>query len=62
VTDTALAHGPVVERRQGEGLTATAMLGPATIFIALCLLAPLVILFRYSLNEFVPTKKMMVRR
>jgi len=60
VTDTALAHGPVVERRQGEGLTATAMLGPATIFIALCLLAPLVILFRYSLNEFVPTKKMMV--
>src|SRR5882762_6980917 len=36
------------------------LLAPATIFIALCLLAPLVILFRYSLNEFVPAKKMMV--
>jgi putative spermidine/putrescine transport system permease protein len=60
VTDTALAHGPVVERRRGEGFTATTLLGPATIFVVLCLLAPLVILFRYSLNEFVPTKKMMV--
>ncbi|TAJ39297.1 MAG: ABC transporter permease [Reyranella sp.] len=60
MTDTALAHGPVVERRRGESLTATALLAPATIFVALCLLAPLVILFRYSLNEFVPTKKMMV--
>jgi putative spermidine/putrescine transport system permease protein len=60
VTDTALAHGPVVERRRGEGLTATVLLAPATVFVALCLLAPLVILFRYSLNEFIPTKKMMV--
>jgi putative spermidine/putrescine transport system permease protein len=60
VTDTALTHGPVVERRRGEGLTATTLLAPATIFVVLCLLAPLVILARYSLNEFVPTKKMMV--
>jgi putative spermidine/putrescine transport system permease protein len=60
VTDTALAHGPVVERRRGDGLTATTLIAPATIFIVLCLLAPLAILFRYSLNEFVPTKKMMV--
>jgi len=60
VTDTALAHGPVVEKRRGESLTATALLAPATIFVALCLLAPLAILFRYSLNEFIPTKKMMV--
>ena len=60
VTDTALAHGPVVERRRGESLTATGLLAPATIFVALCLLAPLAILFRYSLNEFIPTKKMMV--
>ena len=60
MTDTAIAHGPVVERRRGEGLTAAALLTPATVFIAICLLAPLVILFRYSLNEFVPTRKMMV--
>ena len=61
MTDTAIAHGPVVERRRGEtGLTATVLLAPATIFVALCLLAPLVVLFRYSLNDFVTTKKMMV--
>src|SRR5216684_4904314 len=60
MTDTAIAHGPVVERRRGESWTASTLVGPATIFIALCLLAPLVMLFRYSLNEFVPTKKMMV--
>ncbi len=60
MTDTALSHGPAFERRRGEGLTATALLAPATIFVALCLLAPLFILFRYSLNEFIPTKKMMI--
>ena len=36
------------------------MLTPATVFVAIALLAPLVILFRYSLNEFVPARKMMV--
>ncbi len=56
----AIAHAPVVERRRGEGLTATGLLGPATIFIAIGLLAPLAFLLRYSLNEFEPTKKMMV--
>ncbi len=60
MTDAALAQGPVVEKRRGEGWTAGALLAPATIFIALCLLAPLFILFRYSLNEFIPTRKMMV--
>jgi putative spermidine/putrescine transport system permease protein len=61
VTDAALAHGPVVERRRGEtGLTAAALLAPASIFVAICLLAPLVVLFRYSLNEFVTAKKIMV--
>jgi putative spermidine/putrescine transport system permease protein len=60
VTSTALAHGPVAEKRPGEGLTATALITPATVFVAFCLLAPLVILFRYSLNEFVPAKKLMV--
>ena len=43
-----------------QSLTATALLGPATIFIAVGLLAPLVILFRYSLNEFVAQTKTMV--
>jgi putative spermidine/putrescine transport system permease protein len=46
--------------RQNQGLTATALLGPATIFIAIGLLAPLAILLRYSLNEFVPQTKTMV--
>ena len=51
---------PSSSERRGEGWTATALLAPATIFIAICLLAPLAILLRYSLNEFVPAKKMMV--
>src|SRR5207248_1709755 len=46
--------------RRAEGITATMLLAPATIFVTLCLLAPLVILFRYSLNDFVAAKKMMV--
>jgi putative spermidine/putrescine transport system permease protein len=41
-------------------LTASALLAPATIFVALSLFAPLAILFRYSLNEFDASKKMMV--
>jgi putative spermidine/putrescine transport system permease protein len=60
MTDQALTGAPVVERRRGEGWTAAALLAPATIFVVLCLLAPLVILFRYSLNDFVAAKKMMV--
>jgi len=60
MTDQALTGAPVVERRRGEGWTAAALLAPATIFVALCLLAPLVMLFRYSLNDFVAAKKMMV--
>ena len=60
MADVALTHGPVAEKRRGEGLTAAALITPATIFVAFCLLAPLCILFRYSLNEFVPAKKMMV--
>jgi putative spermidine/putrescine transport system permease protein len=46
--------------RQGQGLTATALLAPATLFIAASLLAPLAILFRYSLNDFVARTKTMV--
>jgi len=60
VTDAVITQGPVAEKRRGEGLTAAALITPATIFVALCLLAPLAILFRYSLNDFVATKKLMV--
>jgi len=45
---------------RSKSLTATALLAPATIFVAICLLAPLAILFRYSLNDFVAAKKLMV--
>ena len=60
MADVALTHGPAADKRRGEGLTAAALITPATIFVAFCLLAPLCILFRYSLNEFVPAKKLMV--
>ena len=60
MTDAALVHAPATEKRRGQDLTAAALVTPATVFVAVCLLAPLVILFRYSLNEFLPAKKMMV--
>src|SRR5262249_35793998 len=60
MTDTALAHSLAVEKRRGQDLTAAALITPATGFVAGCLLAPLVILFPYSLDEVVPTHKMMV--
>jgi putative spermidine/putrescine transport system permease protein len=46
--------------RRNQALTATALLGPATIFVAIGLLAPLAILLRYSLNDFVAQTKTMV--
>jgi putative spermidine/putrescine transport system permease protein len=60
LTELALAPRRAVERRRGEGLTASALLTPATLFVAISLFGPLVILARYSLNEFVPTTKTMV--
>ena len=60
MTAAALAPRRAVDRRRGEGLTATALLLPATLFIAAGLLGPLAILMRYSLNAFVPTTKTMV--
>jgi putative spermidine/putrescine transport system permease protein len=60
MTDTALARGPVVETRRGEGWSAAALAGPATIFVAVCLLAPLAMLLRYSLNDFDAAKKLMI--
>ena len=47
-------------RRQREGLTAAALIGPATIFVAVSIFAPLAILFRYSLNDFDKATKTMI--
>jgi putative spermidine/putrescine transport system permease protein len=46
------------ERRGGRLWTAGALIGPATIFVTVSLLLPILILFRYSLNAFVPGKLM----
>ena len=46
------------ERRGGRLSTAAMLIGPATIFVTAGLLIPIVILFRYSLNQFVPGKMM----
>lgn len=46
--------GAPVEERGGFGLSAAALIGPATFIIAAGLLVPIAILFRYSLNKFVP--------
>jgi putative spermidine/putrescine transport system permease protein len=45
-------------RREHGGLTAAGLVGPATVYVAIGLLIPLAILFRYSLNAFVPGKFM----
>lgn len=42
------------ERRGGRLSTAMTLIGPATIFVTIGLLIPILILFRYSLNAFVP--------
>src|SRR4051812_50180130 len=47
-----------VERRTSRPLEAAGLVGPATIYVAIGILAPLAILFRYSLNQFVPGKFM----
>jgi putative spermidine/putrescine transport system permease protein len=41
-----------------RGLTASLLIMPATAFVAISLLVPMAILFRYSLNAFVPGKFM----
>src|SRR5258708_30283268 len=39
-------------------LSATTLVGPATVFVAAGLLVPLAILFRYSFNSFEPRRMM----
>src|ERR1700733_6993572 len=44
--------------RRREALSAAFLLGPATIIVCLTMVAPLVLLARYSLNRFDPTELM----
>jgi putative spermidine/putrescine transport system permease protein len=54
VTAAALPSG----RAGAPGWTAAAMLAPASIVVAIGIVLPIVILFRYSLNQFTPAKVM----
>src|SRR5215468_5795285 len=45
-------------RANASGWTAAAMLSPATIVVTVGIVIPIVILFRYSLNQFTPAKVM----
>src|SRR5438477_8707121 len=44
--------------RERTHLTAAGLIGPATLYVGIGILLPLAILFRYSLNQFVPGKFM----
>ena len=55
VQSLSMTHASAQARR---GLTASLLIGPATVFVAVSLLVPMAILFRYSLNAFVPGKFM----
>ncbi len=44
--------------RRARLIDAASLVGPATIWVALCLLIPIAILFRYSLNEVGPYRTM----
>ncbi len=48
----ALAVPRARPRQRGQGGAASAMLGPASLFVALALVAPLLLLLRYSLNRY----------
>ena len=54
VTDDSLVSLAARERRGGRLSMAALLIGPATIFVTIGLLVPIVILFRYSLNDFKP--------
>jgi putative spermidine/putrescine transport system permease protein len=50
----ATTHQVIEEERGGSLLTASVLLGPATLVVVLGLLLPVLILFRYSFNRFEP--------
>jgi putative spermidine/putrescine transport system permease protein len=47
-----------LNQERSSTLSAAGLVGPATLYVAVGLLIPLAILFRYSLNQFVPGKFM----
>jgi putative spermidine/putrescine transport system permease protein len=49
-----ISHRITNEERGGSLLTASTLLGPATVVVALGLLLPILILLRYSFNKFEP--------
>src|SRR5215510_7591462 len=51
---SAVRHRSLAGERQASALTATLLLGPATLMVALGLLLPVLILLRYSFNRFEP--------
>jgi putative spermidine/putrescine transport system permease protein len=55
---TAAAPGIHLDEDRTSLLSASTLVGPATIFVAAGLLLPLLILFRYSLNRFEPRRMM----
>jgi putative spermidine/putrescine transport system permease protein len=54
----AVAAQAFDDERRTSVWSASTLIGPATVFVALGLLAPLAILFRYSLNRFEPRRMM----
>jgi len=50
----AAAAAAPIDERGGSRLSAAALIGPATLLVSLGLLIPIAILFRYSLNQYVP--------
>src|SRR5215467_11242588 len=57
-TADGLAPQAAREKAGGRLTTAALLIGPATIFVTIGLLVPILILFRYSLNQFVPGQLM----
>jgi putative spermidine/putrescine transport system permease protein len=51
---SAVRHRSLAGERQASALTASVLLGPATLLVALGLLLPVLILLRYSFNRFEP--------
>jgi putative spermidine/putrescine transport system permease protein len=51
---SAVRHRSLAGERQASALTASLLLGPATLMVALGLLLPVLILLRYSFNRFEP--------
>jgi putative spermidine/putrescine transport system permease protein len=52
------AHTTVDDENRTSLLSASTLIGPATVFVAAGLLVPLLILLRYSLNRFEPRRMM----